>query len=74
MTLVRFRSPAAVGLVALAALACGGAPTGATPRAGAVPPALVHVQILAFNDFHGNLEAPTGSNGMVGGYSGDASK
>ena len=38
----------------------------ATPRAGAVPTALVHVQILAFNDFHGNLEAPSGSNGMVG--------
>jgi 5'-nucleotidase len=26
---------------------------------------LVHVQILAFNDFHGNLEPPSGTNGVV---------
>ncbi len=26
---------------------------------------LVHVQILAINDFHGNLEPPAGSNGVV---------
>lgn len=25
----------------------------------------VHVQLLAFNDFHGNLEPPTGSNGRI---------
>jgi 5'-nucleotidase len=29
-------------------------------------PALVDVQILAFNDFHGNLEPPVGSNGRIG--------
>jgi 5'-nucleotidase len=38
----------------------------AASRAPSPANALVHVQILAFNDFHGNLEAPTGSNGMVG--------
>jgi 5'-nucleotidase len=27
--------------------------------------ALVHVQILAINDFHGNLEPPVGENGLV---------
>jgi len=31
----------------------------------APPPAPVHVQVLAFNDFHGNLEAPAGSSGTV---------
>jgi 5'-nucleotidase len=25
----------------------------------------VHVQLIAFNDFHGNLEAPSGSNGRI---------
>ncbi|OJH42313.1 bifunctional metallophosphatase/5'-nucleotidase [Cystobacter ferrugineus] len=25
----------------------------------------IHVQLLAFNDFHGNLEPPTGSNGTL---------
>ncbi|WP_257458690.1 bifunctional metallophosphatase/5'-nucleotidase [Archangium lipolyticum] len=28
-------------------------------------PQPIRVQVLAFNDFHGNLEAPTGSNGRV---------
>jgi len=30
-------------------------------------PAAVAVQILAFNDFHGNLEPPDGANGLVNG-------
>jgi 5'-nucleotidase len=29
-------------------------------------PAAVTIQLLAINDFHGNLEAPSGSNGLVG--------
>jgi len=29
------------------------------------PVPLVHVQILALNDFHGHLEPPTGSNGVI---------
>lgn len=29
-------------------------------------PATVQVQLLAFNDFHGNLEPPAGSNGRIG--------
>ncbi len=29
-------------------------------------PRLVDVQVIAFNDFHGNLEPPTGSNGRIG--------
>ncbi len=37
-------------------------PTETVPDASS---ALVHVQILAINDFHGNLEPPAGSNGVV---------
>lgn len=29
-------------------------------------PATVQVQLLAFNDFHGNLEPPSGANGRIG--------
>jgi 5'-nucleotidase len=39
-------------------------PTAAVPSAEAAAP-LVHVQILAFNDFHGHLQPPAGSNGVV---------
>ncbi|HYO52645.1 bifunctional metallophosphatase/5'-nucleotidase [Archangium sp.] len=28
-------------------------------------PQPIHVQVVAFNDFHGNLEAPSGSNGRI---------
>jgi 5'-nucleotidase len=30
------------------------------------PPGDVHAQLLAINDFHGNLQPPTGSSGFVG--------
>ena len=30
------------------------------------PPAVVDVQLLAINDFHGNLEPPSGFNGRIG--------
>ncbi|HVK69682.1 MAG TPA: bifunctional metallophosphatase/5'-nucleotidase, partial [Polyangium sp.] len=32
---------------------------------GGAGPSLVDVQILGFNDFHGNLEPPTGSSGQI---------
>jgi len=38
----------------------------ATATAGAKPSGTVNVQILALNDFHGNLLPPTGSSGLVG--------
>jgi 5'-nucleotidase len=47
------------------------APFAAASATTAVPPSpdaaapLVHVQILAFNDFHGHLQPPTGTNGVV---------
>ena len=50
---------AALTTVLVAAAVFGGA-------AGARPQAVVHVQILSFNDFHGNLEPPSGSSGRVG--------
>ncbi|HZR94281.1 MAG TPA: bifunctional metallophosphatase/5'-nucleotidase [Gaiellaceae bacterium] len=50
---------AALAAVLAAALAFGGS-------AGARSQAVVHVQILSFNDFHGNLEPPAGSSGRVG--------
>ncbi|QRO00518.1 bifunctional metallophosphatase/5'-nucleotidase [Archangium violaceum] len=37
---------------------------GCDPEPTPEPPP-IRVQILAFNDFHGNLEAPTGSNGRI---------
>ena len=39
----------------------------AVRQAPAQPPGnTVDVQLLAFNDFHGNLDPPTGSNGRIG--------
>jgi 5'-nucleotidase len=56
-------------------LACSSPPATVPPTASPVvtiaPPApdaapsLIRVQILAINDFHGNLEPPSGSNGVI---------
>ncbi len=50
----------APGLVLLALLGTSGIEQGAAQQTGAVT-----VQLLAINDFHGNLEAPPGPDGMV---------
>ena len=42
----------------------------AVGSAGAIPSGTVNVQILALNDFHGNLEPPTSSSGCVPAVSG----
>ena len=39
---------------------------GAVGAAGAKPSGTVNVQILALNDFHGNLQPPAGSSGRIG--------
>ncbi len=39
---------------------------GAVGAAGAKPSGTVDVQILALNDFHGNLQPPAGSSGRIG--------
>ncbi len=41
------------------------APASAAPSAAAAGPKPVDVQLLALNDFHGNLEPPSGSSGRV---------
>jgi 5'-nucleotidase len=46
------------------ALAGAAAPHGQRPGAGTVA-----IQLLAINDFHGNLEAPDGTSGRIGGIS-----
>ena len=46
------------------AAAAAVAPT-STAAAVALAAPLVHVQLLAINDFHGNLEPPAGTNGVV---------
>jgi len=55
----RFVPAATLALSVLAGLSTIGARQ--TTETGTVA-----VQLLAFNDFHGNLEPPSGSNGMVG--------
>ncbi len=55
----------AVGTAAVLGLATGGTVTQAAP---AKPkPTHTQIQLLAINDFHGNLEAPTGSSGNING-------
>ena len=53
------------GLVAVAALAASGAAfVGGSSQAAANGPTM-DIQLLSFNDFHGNLQAPSGSSGRV---------
>ena len=53
--------------IAASGLLVAAATTVATaPIASAAPPP-VEVQLLALNDFHGNLEPPTGSSGTIAG-------
>ncbi|MEV4658919.1 bifunctional metallophosphatase/5'-nucleotidase [Micromonospora sp. NPDC049301] len=56
---------AAVGLTALAVAALGALAT--TPEQADARPKPVDVTLLALNDFHGNLEPPTGSSGTIAG-------
>ena len=59
--MIRTRATAILFFVsALFAAGCAArTPTAATP-------AIVQVQLLGFNDFHGTLDPPTGSNGRIG--------
>jgi 5'-nucleotidase len=52
--------------VVLAVVILAGCSTAGPARVARAGPSLVDVQILAFNDFHGNLEPPLGSNGRIG--------
>ncbi|GGO13178.1 bifunctional metallophosphatase/5'-nucleotidase [Micromonospora parathelypteridis] len=56
---------AAVGLTAFAVAAFGAVAT--TPEEADARPKPVDVSLLALNDFHGNLEPPSGSSGTIAG-------
>ncbi|MEU9828353.1 bifunctional metallophosphatase/5'-nucleotidase [Micromonospora chersina] len=56
---------AAVGLAALAATAFTA--VAVNPNQAEAGPMPVDVKLLAINDFHGNLEPPTGSSGSIAG-------
>ncbi|MEV4543120.1 bifunctional metallophosphatase/5'-nucleotidase [Micromonospora echinaurantiaca] len=56
---------AAIGLTALAVTAFGAVAT--TPDQADAGPKPVDVTLLALNDFHGNLEPPSGSSGSIAG-------
>ncbi|MGC4747848.1 bifunctional metallophosphatase/5'-nucleotidase [Micromonospora sp. DT201] len=56
---------AAVGLTALAVAAFGAVTI--SPEQADARPKPVDVTLLALNDFHGNLEAPSGSSGTIAG-------
>jgi len=55
-------SYASTAVLALAVVALTG-----VPAAGAQAPQPVLVRLLALNDFHGNLEPPSGSGGVIAG-------
>jgi 5'-nucleotidase len=64
----RFRAFTFLGVLATGALLI--APPGCDePKPDPAEP--IHVQVLAFNDFHGNLEAPAGSTGRIATTDGD---
>ncbi|MEU4589402.1 bifunctional metallophosphatase/5'-nucleotidase [Micromonospora aurantiaca (nom. illeg.)] len=65
MSVNGMRRRAAVGLAALAATAFTA--VAVTPDQAEARPKPVDVQLLAINDFHGNLEPPTGSSGTIEG-------
>src|SRR5687768_14084343 len=44
---------------------CAVAQAGAATAHPAPRPSTVDLQILSFNDYHGNLEPPTGSDGLL---------
>ncbi|MEV4491735.1 bifunctional metallophosphatase/5'-nucleotidase [Micromonospora coxensis] len=56
---------AAIGLTALAAAALS--TVAVHPNQAEAGPKPVDVKLLALNDFHGNLEPPTGSSGSIAG-------
>ena len=70
MTSVPLRRAFAAGFGAAAltaTLIAGAAPAAAKPKPNAGPPP-VNLQILALNDFHGQLEPPSGSSSRLPGY------
>src|SRR3954454_14443388 len=60
------RLASVLAVTSAAALAATMSATGSATAAPGTPrPREVQVQLLSFNDFHGNLEAPSGSSGTL---------
>jgi 5'-nucleotidase len=64
----------AAAIAAVLTVALSAAPSSAAPPAGKGPvkAPTTKVQLLGLNDFHGNLEPPTGSGGRIGALTGGA--
>ncbi|MEN8603167.1 bifunctional metallophosphatase/5'-nucleotidase [Microbacterium rhizosphaerae] len=64
---MRLAGAAVVAATAVALAVAGpGSPATAAPQAPSTPNGpTMDIQLLSFNDFHGNLEAPTGSSGRL---------
>ncbi|GAA2160442.1 5'-nucleotidase [Humibacillus xanthopallidus] len=60
----RFAGVAVAGLCAAAALAAPAVADNGNQKSDPQGP-LVNIQLLSFNDFHGNLEPPSGSSGRI---------
>ena len=60
---------AVAGIVAATGLAISTSPASAHPKPPK-PPVTVPVRLVSLNDFHGNLEPPTGSGGVIVNESG----
>ncbi|MFG1877470.1 bifunctional metallophosphatase/5'-nucleotidase [Sphaerisporangium sp. NPDC049003] len=69
MTSRSFMRIAVAGMVAATGLAIAAAPASAHPKPPK-PPVTVPVRLVSINDFHGNLEPPTGSSGAIVNESG----
>ncbi|MCZ4120881.1 bifunctional metallophosphatase/5'-nucleotidase [Streptomyces sp. H39-S7] len=65
MSLARRLTAAAAGLAAIGALAAAAPAHGGHGHGGGHDSRTVDLQLLALNDFHGNLEPPAGSSGRV---------
>src|SRR4051794_10579321 len=55
-----------LGVAAAGALAATTLSTGPASAVSIKTEPLQHIQLLSVNDFHGNLEPPTGSSGLIG--------
>jgi 5'-nucleotidase len=64
MTSRSFTRIAVAGIVAATGLAIAAGPASAHPETPK-PPVTVPVRLVSINDFHGNLEPPTGSSGAI---------
>src|SRR6478752_8912621 len=58
-------SAAAIAVTLSPSSALAGGSTAGTAKGQPAKPRTTQIQLLSFNDFHGNLEAPSGSSGLI---------